>query len=263
MVETQPEPVVEGPPEAQPAATLDPQVEADILSALGSLGCRELHVLQAGDATVAAVQGAGGLESAREAAEAVSLSRSLAGAAAAGELGSGLVIGASGTLFMGSGDAPGGAYLSVSTEAASAGQVSVASRKALPLLASVPAEVGGAAPEALPPAEADESLAGIASAAGGGSGFRLADGTGVVVFGMEADAASVASAAGKLWSAAESAIDSVNRVLLMAPEKTLGLGRSQAAQALVVAEFAPGLNPGLAGTETAKLVKACDQAAQA
>ena len=48
----------------------------------------------------------------------------------------------------------------------------------------------------------------------------------------------------------------------MGSSRALGLAMAEEANALVVAGFAPGMNPGLVGTETAKLVRLCDEAAR-
>jgi hypothetical protein len=54
--------------------------------------------------------------------------------------------------------------------------------------------------------------------------------------------------------------DGLERVLLSAAHRTMGLAMAPHANALVAGVFEAGLNPGLAGAALMKLVRACDAA---
>jgi hypothetical protein len=155
-----------------------------------------------------------------------------------------------------------GAYAVVSTDAASPGRVTVGAKKAVDLLGSVAVE-GDVEDLDLEPASADAGLAAFAekAASGPSGGFRTASGQGILAMGMPGDAADIAAVASACWDAALACRSGLQRILLLGGSKTIGMAMADQAGALVVAAFAAGMNPGLAGTETAKLVKACDQAA--
>jgi hypothetical protein len=239
---------------------LDSETEKAILGSLRGVGILRLDLVFRDGLTVVVADGSERVDGAFDLAEGVlALAR-----ASGGHLGFALVTGAQGATFVGGTDQASGVYLVVAGEGASAGQVSVAARKAVVSLAQLSS---GApyVPSTPPAASEDPALAAVAdeAAENASGGFRAPSGSGVMVFGFGTSGAAVlASAAAAAWNAAKvSQPGRLDKVLLVASNRTLAVSVSAEASALVVAAFEPGINLGLAGAALTKLVKACDQAA--
>lgn len=281
-----PAPVVEAPPPiqqetapaevpaaTQPAARLDAEVEAALRAALRDLGCRGLALVGNGSSPIVAAHSSSDIspELAERLAELVASTRHIVARTGAGNLNSALLIGAQGTVFIGSPENSRAPHLVVATDSASPGQTTVTARRAMALLEAMEiATTGGDDNSARMPEEAlpvtDERLQRIAAATGARQSvgaFRGQHSFGVVAFGLEIQpTAEAAAASAAAWETAQRAQSGgVDRLLVMGSSKTLGLAMAENARALVVAGFAPGMNPGLVGTETAKLVRSCNDAA--
>jgi predicted regulator of Ras-like GTPase activity (Roadblock/LC7/MglB family) len=260
----EPAPVAQPPPIAQ----IDPEVEAGLRAALKAVDCRGVELVSTDGVPIVVAHSALGesAELAARFADVVKATHELAAEAGAGAVNSALLMGERGSTFIGSPQNPRAPHLVVTTDSASAGQTTVAARKAIALLESVELKQETTAeapssPEAGELPSEDEQLRRIGSAIGQQVGaFRSGDGSGVVAFGLEEDPTpQTAATAQSMWQAAQRAQPGgVDRLLVMGATRTLGLGRAEKADALIVAGFAPAMNPGLVGTETAKVVRMCD-----
>jgi hypothetical protein len=276
--EPEPEPVevaVAPPPAAVPAEAaapaLDAAVTAALLAELGGLGCESVNVVYKRGLRIAVAQPSSGSD--RQTTEGVgdliAAGHHLAAESGSGALTGLVLVGVQGAAAAGAADGLPGTYLGVETERSSAGQATVAVKKALPALAGLaagePPEASADAPTREEPA-ADEALAALAAPAVGKArvaAFRDSAGAGVLLVNVERGQASrVAAAALSSWEAAGRAHRAgVDKLIVVGPAGTLGLTRAERAGLLVVAAFAPGVNTGLVGTEVAKLAKACNEAA--
>jgi hypothetical protein len=273
MVEQAPTPEEEAPL-AEPdlaRVTIDAGIENDLRAALKGVDCKGVELLSAHGASIVVAHSSPEIsaEQADNLAELVRSSRQIVAHTDAGSFNSALLIGRQATTFVGSPDNPRAPQLVVAINNASAGQATVAARKAMAVLGSVeiaerPCEDALAGPPDGRPAE-DEQLQRIAAIAGQrAGGFRSQDGFGVVASGLEAQPTPETAAASEaVWRAAQRAQPGgVDRLLVMGSTRILGLALAEEAGALVVAGFAPGMNPGLVGTETAKIVRMCNDSAR-
>ena len=251
--------------------TIDAGIEDDLRAALKGVDCRGVELLWANGASIVVAHSSPEIsaEQADNLAELVRSSRHIVAHTDAGSFSSALLIGTQATTFVGSPDNPRAPQLVVAINNASAGQATVAARKAMAVLESVeiaerPCEDALAGPPDGQPVE-DERLRRIAAIVGQqAGGFRSQDGFGVVASGFEAQPTPETAAASEaVWKAAQRAQPGgADRLLVMGSTRTLGLAPAEGAGALVVAGFAPGMNPGLVGTETAKIVRMCNDSAR-
>jgi len=269
MAEQAPTPQEEAPA-AEPAlarATIDAGIEDDLRAALEGVDCRGVELVSSNGASIVVAHSSPDIsaDQADSLAELVKSIRHIVAHTGAGSLRSALLIGTEATTFVGSPANPRSPHLVVATNNASAGQATVAARRAMAVLESLeiaerPCEdASGGRPDGQP--AADERLRRIASIAGPqAGGFRSQDGFGVVAFGLETQPTPETAAASEaVWKAAQRAQPGgADRLLVLGSARTLGLALAEGADALIVAGFAPGMNPGLVGTETAKIVRMCN-----
>lgn len=261
-------------PAAEPAparVTIDAGIEDDLRAALEGVDCRGVELVSANGASIVVAHSSPDISADRadSLAELVKSIRQIVAHTGVGSLRSALLIGTEATTFVGSPANPRSPHLVVATNNASAGRATVAARRAMAVLESLetaerPGEdASGSRPDGQP-AE-DERLRRIASIAGPqAGGFRSQDGFGVAAFGLETQPTPETAAASEaVWKAAQRAQPGgADRLLVLGSTRTLGLALAEGADALVVAGFAPGMNPGLVGTETAKIVRMCNESAR-
>ncbi|MGQ9730678.1 MAG: hypothetical protein ACUVX8_05325 [Candidatus Zipacnadales bacterium] len=244
-------------PTAEP---LDSVIQAQVVEALKGLSVRRVQLLTQEGLSVVAVDGDNGPEWAMRLTQSA---LALAAHSGGGPLESLLAIGSRGTVFVGR-CASENVYLAVRGEGVSAGQLNIAARNATKALESLTTSESLSLPP-VSPADLDPQLTAIASTATAedGRGFRTNSGLGLITFGIDpSKAALTATAALDTWQHTVAAQPGeLERVVVVATFKTIGLARAGDINTLVVASFEPGINPGLVGAATQKLVRACSHTA--